>query len=95
MASAENHEVNITSPASLQPPAASQIKLNGDMSWYHTANQVETNFPTLNNFLKLFEKKDYTFPKVQLWICTFNTLKWQNLSEVIAFHLKQFKGFLQ
>lgn len=57
MASVENHEVNITSPASLQPPAASQIKVNGDMSWYHTANQVETNFPTLNNFLKHFGKK--------------------------------------
>lgn len=61
----ENHEVNVTSPsspASLQPPAAPQIKLNGDMSWCHTANQVETNFFTLNNFLKHFEKRFY-FPR--------------------------------
>lgn len=63
MASAENHEANITSPASLQPPAASQIKLNGDMSWCRSANQVETNFPTLNNFLKHFEKKILLSPK--------------------------------
>lgn len=62
MASVENHEVNMTSPASLQPPAASQIKLNGDMSWCHTANQLETNFSTLNNFLKHFEKRLY-FPR--------------------------------
>lgn len=63
MASVENHEVNMTPPASLQPPAASQIKLNGDMSWCHTANQVETNFSTLNNFLEAFRKKITLSPK--------------------------------
>lgn len=65
-----------------------------DMSLCHIANQVETNFFTLKNSLKHFEKRLYLHQSstVDLYI---QHLKWQNLSEVIAFHLKQFKGFLQ
>ena len=57
------------------------------MSWCHTANQVETNFFALNNFLKHFEKRLYFHQSstVDLYI---QRLKWQNLSEVITFHLK-------
>lgn len=70
------------------------LNWNRDMSRYHTASQLETNFSTLNAFWSISKKCIYLHwsATVDLYI---QHLNWQNLSEEIAFHLKKFNGFLQ